>query len=383
MPPFTGPSRALIDLDAYTHNLEVVRRFAGRKSRLIAVVKADAYGHGAVPIARAALAAGAFMLGVATVDEGARLRAAGITAPVLLMINPTVDGLDAVVEHALTLAVSDMTAVFRLGELARERERVVRVHVKVDTGMGRQGFLPDELPAALDQISRITHVDIEGVSTHFPCADIADDPGTVSQIKLFRQLIKQAERAGVPFELAHAANSAAVVNYPDSLFDAVRPGLMTYGVWPAEKAPFGSPLRRVLRWETRVVQVRDLPRGTTIGYGRTFTAEGPIRTAVLPVGYADGYRTAFANNADVLIRGRRCPVLGRVSMDQVVVDVSAVPNAAYGDPAVLIGADGTEEITVEELARRAGTIPYDILTGIGPRVAREYRGGAAGEAGHG
>ena len=370
-----GPSRAIIDLDAYVHNLGVVRSFTGPNQRIIAVIKADAYGHGAVPVGRAALRAGVAMLGVATVQEALALRQAGIDAPVLVMVNPHADDLNLIIEHRLTLMISDIATAQRLGELAREAGRVTTVHCKVDTGMGRQGFADDEAPAALQAISRITHVDIEGVATHFPSSDVPEDPFTLNQIKTFRQVVRRIEKLGVPFEFAHAANSAAIINYPDSFFDAVRPGIISYGVWPVPDTAERSPLRRVLRWETHVVQVRDLPDGTSIGYNRSFTANGPIRTAVLPVGYADGYRRHLSNNADVLIRGRRCPVRGSVCMDQIVVDVSALPELHCGETATLIGSDGDETITAGELARRAGTIPYDILTGIGKRVVREYVGG--------
>lgn len=371
-----GPSRVVVDLGAYAHNLGVARRFAESRAQIIAVVKADAYGHGAVPVARAAARAGVSMLGVATVWEGVEIRDAGVDIPVLVMVSPPARDLPAVVAHDLTLAVSDVETAARIGELAREAGRLATVHCKVDTGMGRQGFSLEEAPGALQQIARITHVDLEGVGTHFPAADEPDDPGTMAQIKAFRQLLRQLERMGVPFGTAHAANSAALINYTDSLFDAVRPGLITYGVWPAGRAPGQNLLRRALRWETTVVQVRDLPAGATISYGRTFTASAPMRAAVLPVGYADGYRIALSNNADVLIRGRRCPVRGRVCMDQTVVDVTGLHDVRCGDTATLIGGDGDQIITVEELAKRAGTIPYDILTGIGKRVVRTHTGAA-------
>lgn len=372
-----GPSRAVVDLDAYTHNLEVARRFAESRADIIAVIKADAYGHGAVPVARAAARAGVSMLGVATVQEGMELREAGLDTPVLVMVTPPPGDLPLAVANDLTLALSDVATAERLGDLARDAGRVASIHCKVDTGMGRQGFSPGDAPDALQQIARITHVDIEGVSTHFPAAEAPDDPGTLAQIKTFRQVLKQLERRGVPFGFAHAANSAALINYTDSLFDAVRPGLITYGVWPMDQPPARGLLRRVLRWETMVVQLRDLPAGATVSYGRTYTAPAPVRTAVLPVGYADGYRHALSNNADVLIRGHRCPVLGRVCMDQTVVDVTHLHDVRCGDTATLIGSDGDQTVTVEELARRAGTIPYDILTGIGKRVIRAYTGGVA------
>jgi alanine racemase len=222
-------------------------------------------------------------------------------------------------------------------------------------------------------LTRISNIDIEGIMTHFAVADSTGDPFTATQIKLFKQVLKGLDREGVPYEMVHAANSAALINHAAACaFDAVRPGLMTYGVWPTDTAPEQSPLEPVLRWETSVVLLKDIAAGATVGYGRTYTAERPCRAAILPVGYADGYKYALGNNAEVLIRGKRCSVVGAVSMDQIVVDVTHVPGVAAGDKATLIGADGDETVTVKDLARQAKTIPYDILTGLGRRVARVY-----------
>lgn len=365
-------SKVVVDLDAYASNLALVRRLVGDNIHLIPLVKANAYGHGLEPIARTAARGGARMLGVATVEEAARLRDAGIDIPILVLIPPPREALRLFIEYNLSLMVSDPGVAEAMGALAAASKRIVPVHCKIDTGMGRQGIDYDDALDTLQYIKRITNIDIQGICTHFPSADVADDSFTQAQIKAFRQLIRQVEKAGIPYEMAHAANSPAIVNYRDSLFDAVRPGLICYGIWPCKTSATVHPLRRVLRWETTVVQVRQLKAHANIGYGRTYATYGPARTAVLPVGYADGYRYQLANKADVLIRGRRCPVRGAVSMDQIVVDVTAVPQVAIGDTATLIGVDGDLEITAEELAEKAGTISYDILTGIGPRVYREY-----------
>lgn len=369
------PSRAIIDLGAYASNLNLVRRLTGKSVDIIAVLKANAYGHGLVPIARVAEKVGARMLGVATVQEGMELRGNGVKAPILVMVQPQKEALPFFLEYDLTLTVADKTLAQAYGVLAHTANRIAPIHCKVDTGMGRQGINYEEAQEALQFISRITHLDLQGVYTHFPSADVPGDTFIHEQIKHFKQLIKEMEKVGFPYEIAHAANSAAIVGCKDSLFDAVRPGLITYGVWPGEEMDGARLLRPVLRWETYVAQVRKLSAGRTVGYGRTYKADRDIRTAVLPVGYADGYKHHLSNNADVLIRGRRCPVLGSVCMDQIVVDVSPLPDITPGETATLIGGDGEEKITAAELARRAGTIPYDILTGIGNRVHREYVGG--------
>lgn len=367
-----SPSRAILDLGAYAHNLDIVRYHIPRDCGLMAVVKTNAYGLGCVPIARRAVAAGADMLGVATVAEGVELRDAGIEAPILVLVQPSEDALAPVVEHDLRVMLSDLAAAERLGELARRANHVVPVHCKVDTGMGRQGVPVEEAVEMMRGLTRISHIDIEGIATHFPTADLPDDSFTRQQLRAFKQLLKKARKAGIPYEIAHAANSAGIVGYPESAFDMVRPGLMTYGVWPTKSPPAKSPLRPVLRWESQVILVKELAQGAPVGYGRTYTADRPTRTALVPVGYADGYRYQLANRADVLIRGKRCPVRGSVCMDQIVVDVTDLEGVKAGDTVTLIGSDGDETITVRKLADLAGTIPNDMLTGIGWRVAREY-----------
>lgn len=373
----TAASHVIVDLDAYAHNLGVVRRFTEGQAGIIAVIKADAYGHGLLPVGRKALSAGVRMLGVAAIDEGIALREAGIRAPILVMVQPLQEALAAVLEYDLTLMVSDVATAERLGELAQRARRVVSLHCKIDTGMGRQGFDVATASEDLQYLTRISHIDIQGIAMHFPVADLPEDTYTYNQIKSFKQLLKRLDRQGIPYEMAHAANSAAIVHYKDSIFDMVRPGLITYGVWPTDTPPANSLIKRVLRWETRIVQARRIASGASIGYGRTYTTPRGMRAAILPVGYADGYKHALSNRAEVLIHGRRCPVRGSVCMDQIVVDVSHVPEAKPGDLATLIGTDGQETISAEELAQRAQTIPYDILTGIGARVARVYLGETA------
>jgi len=368
------PSRAIIDLDAYSFNLELVNHLSDNAD-LIPIIKANAYGHGLIPIAQAAIRAGAKMLGVATVQEGIDLRENEITVPVLVLVSPPRNTLSLFLQYQLTMTVVDKITAQELGALAHASGQVAAVHCKIDTGMGRQGILHEEAMETLQFVSRITHLDLQGIFTHFPAADLPDDASTHRQIKLFKQLLKQVDKAGYPYEMAHAANSAAIVNYHDSVCDAVRPGLITYGVWPVANDGNANLVKPVLRWETAIAQVRALAAGATVGYGRAYAAKKNIKTAVLPVGYADGYKYALSNKADVLIGGKRCRVLGSVCMDQIVVDVSNLAIVAAGDTATLIGADGDERITAEELATLANTIPYDILAGIGPRVHREYIGG--------
>lgn len=361
-----------VDLGAYAHNLRYVRDQLPSDCKLIAVVKADAYGLGAERISARALKTGADMLGVATADEGIALREVFPEARILVLYQPPMDRVESIVRHALRVTLNDYEAAERLGELARKAQVIVPVHCEVDTGMGRQGFALENAVENIQQLTRISNIDIEGVMTHFPDAELADAPFAQNQIKVFRTLLRDMGRAGIPWELAHMANSAGIVNYPDSLFNMVRPGLMTYGVWPAETRPAEIPLQPVVRWESRIATIRPLPGGASIGYGRTFRTAKPSRTAVVLVGYADGYRHGLGNQAEVIIRGTRCPVVGRVSMDAIVVDVTQLREAAQGDKVTLIGTGGDESISVEDLAAWANTIPYEILTGIGNRVERRY-----------
>jgi len=365
-------SKAVIDLGAYAHNLRTIRRMLPKGCGIVPVVKANAYGHGMLRIAKKAVEEDVAMLAVFSVAEGIALREDGIQTPVVVLGQPCDEGLAAALEYNLRLTISERGVAERLGELARRANKVAPVHCKIDTGMGRQGWHVDEAAAEMLYLTRISHIDIEGVCTHFAVAGSSLDPFTSHQVRLFRQLLRQLNKEGIPYEMAHAANSGAIANHPNAMFDLVRPGLMTYGIWPGDAAPVPCPLQPVLRWEALVALVKELPSGSSIGYERTFTTAGMMRTAIVPVGYADGYKYSCANRTDVLIRGQRCPVRGNISMDQIAVDVTDVPNVAPGDTATLIGRDGDETITVQELAQGARTIPYDILVGIGQRVEREY-----------
>ena len=365
--------RVVVDLDAYRHNLRYVRSLIPDECSIMAVVKDNAYGHGLVSVSKAALAEQVQMLGVSTVEEGAALRAAGVDAPILVMVQPPADALHEAIEHDLRVMISDVATGERLGELAHRVNKVVLVHCKVDSGMGRQGFALTAAPAELLHLTRVSHLDIEGVATHFPVADTTSDPYITNQIRAFKTLLKQLNDQGIPYEMAHAANSGAIVNYPASHFSMVRPGLMTYGIWPTDAPPAKNPLRPVMRWEAKVILVKELDAGASIGYGRTYVTSSRVRVAILPVGYgAAGYKRALSNKADVLIRGKRCPVRGTVCMDQIVVDVSHVGDVAPGDTATLLGADGNERITANELAAHAQTIPYEILTSVAPNFDRDY-----------
>lgn len=365
-------SEALVDLGAYAGNLRYAARFAGLDVELVAVIKADGYGLGAVSLARRALECGAALLGVATVDEAAALRDAGIEAPILVLMQPEIENFPLVADLDLRVMLGEMDGARSLDAAARSKGKVLPVHAMVDTGMGRQGFGLETATRDLLDLSRFAGLRLEGIATHYPVADFTGDPFTAAQITRLKGLLAALKNLGVDNVRVHGANSAGVIDHPDPVYTLARPGIMCMGVWPTDQIPTPNPIRPVLRWVTHVAQVRTLPPGHSVSYGRTYITEGGMTAAMLPVGYADGYRLAFSNKAEVLIRGQRCPVRGRVCMDQTVVDVSHVPEVARGDEVVLAGSQGEDAITLEELAAHASTIPYEILTGIGRRVKRVY-----------
>lgn len=369
----TRPTRAEIDLDAIAANVRAACGLAGAGSAVMAVIKADAYGHGAVPVARAALAAGATWLGVAMPEEAAVLRAAGIGARILILgpIAPGQAGL--VARHDLDQCVSDPAQAEVLNGVAASPGRPLRLHLKVDTGMGRVGVSLREVRSAADRIARLPAVRLEGLMTHFAESD-AEDPGfTQEQLRRFATATDALRAAGVPIPLRHAANSAALLRHPDARLDMVRPGIMLYGCHPCDRRPNDPTLAPALRFQTVVSHLKDLPAGGSVSYGRTFVAPRDLRIATLPVGYADGLARLLSGQGQVLIGGQRVPIVGRVCMDMTMVDVTRVPGVRVGDEAVLIGRQGAEEITADEIAALTGTISYEVLCRVGARVPRVYR----------
>jgi alanine racemase len=362
------PTMAQIDLQALSHNYsEVIRRIDGRK--VLAVVKARAYGHGAVPVARRVVELGAHMLGVALVEEGAELRAAGITAPVLVMGPVVPDQAGAIVSLHLTPVVFTPRLATALSQEAVRAGGTVRVHVKVDTGMGRIGVAPEDALPFITAAAGLPGIEVEGLMTHFADADLRDKHFAAVQLDRFESLLRSLEETGVRIPLRHAANSAAVLEYARALLTMVRPGLMLYGYDPVERGS-GADLRPVLSLVTRVALLKRVPAGTPISYGRTYVTRRESLIATIPVGYADGYSRALSNRGEAIVRGRRVPVAGRVCMDMTMLDVTDVPGVAEGDEVVLIGSAGRERITAEDLAAWTGTIAYEVLCGISARVPR-------------
>jgi alanine racemase len=366
---------AEIDLGALARNLAYVRGAAGPGVGIMLVVKADAYGHGAVPVSWHLLDLGVSSLGVGDSSEALELRAAGVTAPLLILGAVVTGELEDVVRGDIHVTVHSGDRVRALRRQLAGSGPSVGVHIKVDTGMGRLGCHPERVLGIAREVRRSRRLRLEGIATHLAAVDAQGGPEAERQLKRFRRVLRALETEGLLPRWRHAHASAGVLSSLPHDLNLVRPGLAVYGIDPHGR--LDVPLEPALSWRTQVVFLKDHRRGSRIGYGGTWRAPRRSRIATLPVGYNDGYRFAFSNRAQVVVRGRRCPVVGRVSMDYVCVDVTHVPGASVGDKVTLLGRDGRERVSVEELAALADTIPYEILCGIGRRVRRRYLSSAA------
>lgn len=379
MPP-DRPTVAEINLDHLSHNLEQVRLRVGSSAEILAVVKANAYGHGAVPVARRLVSDGVAMLGVATVEEGTLLREAGIEAPILILGGIFGEDLTAAAAFHFRPVVYSREILRSLSKAALAAGTDIDVHVKVDTGMGRLGTALDDLPDLIAAIAQAPGLRVEGILTHFAEADLADAEFARLQMALFERAVRMLREEGMAPRYVHAANSAAILTLPESHQTLVRPGIALYGYLPSPALSFPTPLRPVMSFKTKIVYVKTVPAGTPISYGRTFVTKRTSRIGTLPAGYADGFDRRLSNRGEVLVAGRRAPVVGRVCMDLAMIDLTDIPEARTGNEAVLIGGqtgpDGTAGfIGADEMASWMGTIPYDVLCGIGPRVPRRIAGG--------
>jgi alanine racemase len=370
---FTASSSiAIVDFSALSHNLDQVRQHIPTHCDILAVVKADAYGHGATAVASALAKMGVRRFGVATVEEGIELRNAGMEEPILVMGALRPEHCAVVIAHRLTPIIHDRDIAKQFAKQVSPQPGPYAVHIKVDTGMGRLGLSSDEVLPLLHAPPFHGKLFAEGLMTHLADADNEDPTFTTMQIELFRTLIGRLKAASIDIPLIHAANSAAILLHPSTHFTMVRPGIMLYG-YHTITHPDGPPnLKPILSFITRVVQVRVLTPGQSISYNRLFTASRLSRIAVLRIGYADGYSRLLSNRGAALIRGHRAPIVGRVCMDMTMVDVTDIPNVVPGDEAVLIGQQGGLRITAGHLADWSQTIPYEVLCAIGPRVRRVY-----------
>ena len=364
---------AAIDLDAIAHNVRTLLDLVA-PAAMCAVVKADGYGHGAVRVARAALEAGAQWLGVAVVEEGVELRDAGIDAPILLLSEPTADALDWAVFHHLTPVVYTAEGIDAAEAAAERHRRVVAVHLKVDTGMHRVGARPEDALALAKAITAARNLWLEGLMTHLAVAEEPEhDKFTADQVARFEEVRDTLAAAGLAPDLLHTANSAGAIAHPSARYDMVRCGIAIYGLAPGPALAGRVPLRPAMAITARVSFVREVAAGEALSYGLRYRCAERSVIAVVPVGYADGIpRSLGAVGGEVLVDGRRCPIAGTVTMDQLLIDCGPAARVFVGDEVVLLGRQGDEEITAEEWGEKLGTINYEIVTRIGPRLHRAY-----------
>jgi len=363
---------AEIDLDAISHNVQAFKRHVGENVEIMAVVKANAYGHGAVQVARAALQAGATRLAVHRMIEGIELRQAGIHAPILIMGYTPSSGTAQIVEWKLTPSLITLDFAESLSAQAIINGTRIPVHIKVDSGMNRYGLLPSEVPDFAKSIVKLPGLLLEGLFTHFATADWTDQTYVLGQLADFKGVVAALQANQIQIPIVHVANSAATMRLPEAHFNAVRIGIAMYGLDPSDEWSPVFEIHPALSMKSKVSRVRNLPPGAGISYGRTAITEKPTRAALVPVGYGDGFHRILSNKGAVLIHGQRAPILGRVCMDQFVVDVSGIPDVKQDDEVVIIGCQGDSSIRAEEIGRLAGTINYEVTTSLLPRVKRVY-----------
>lgn len=371
---------AEIDLDAAAYNLAAIRERTGEKAKLCCVIKADAYGHGAVRLAKEYEALGADWLAISNIEEAIQLRRAGITLPMLVLGFTPPEAACLLAENNISQCAYSLRYCRLLSENAEKNGVSVKIHIKVDTGMSRLGFYFQDLnrdTAVVDEICTACSLPgliPEGIFTHFAVADSGKDGMmfTMRQFGCFKELIETLSHRGIEFPIRHCANSGATLDYSLSHMQMVRAGIILYGILPSGEIMHPAVLKPVMSLRAVISHIKEIEPGSDVSYGRTYKAERKLRVATVPIGYADGYPRALSGKADMLVHGVRCPILGRICMDQCIIDITDVPNVKMGDVVTIIGRDGDEEIRVEELASMLDTIPYEVICGISKRVTRVY-----------
>jgi len=376
-------TRAEINLKAFKHNLQNLKVILGPSTGIMAVIKADAYGHGAIPCAKAALECGIQYLGGGVIEEGIELRKNGITDPILILGSIFLDESADLVHHDLTTILCNQSLAEELSKEAKKQNKIAKVHVKVNTGMNRLGVQPGNLLELVEKIKTLSNLKLEGLSTHFSSADDEDISITKGQIELFQTALIRLQKMGINPPMIHLANSSALFRFPETRANIVRPGLILYGALPS---PFIQPIvnevckkdnlhnfQPVMQWKSKIIQLKTIPKGQPLSYSRKYFTEKESLIATIPLGYADGLNRNLSNNMEVLIKGRRVPQVGNICMDMTLIDVSGVPGLQLGEEVVIFGKQGEEQISVEELAERSNTIPYELLCNVSKRVPRIYQ----------
>ena len=370
------PTHAVVNLGHYRYNLRAIQKRIGKKRGIIAVVKAQAYGHGMLECARAALEEGIRWLGVATVDEALTLRQQPeFTSTRILVMGPTFPAdAEDLVQNRIDVAVGTVAVARALDKASQTLKPPAHAHLKIDTGMGRFGFWHEELPAILKTLRGLHAISWQALMTHFSESDIRSKTYTRWQIANFERVVKRCADAGFKPAILHAANSGAILQHPAAYYDLVRPGIMSYGMLPDIQTQRTIPIKPVITLLTRIINVREYPAGRYLSYGRTYQTKRSSRIGILPLGYGDGYPRHLSNCGYVMTHGKRAPVRGRVCMDQVLIDITQIPEAHVGSEVVVYGRKGANYVPIEDVARLAGTITYEITCDITPRVPRVYVG---------
>lgn len=363
-----------IDLSALRHNFEKVKEWAGPLARILCVIKSDAYGHGMPRVARTLESMGADYFGVFEAEEGIALREAGIHTPTLVFKGIATDEIPAVVDYNLIPGLFDLSISERLSDYAAKRGKVVPVHLKVDTGMGRIGIPWEKAPGFIKKILNLKGISVAGIFSHFAVADEPGDPFTDVQLERFQNVVAGAHDLGIKDTVTHIANSGAILNQKGLKNHLVRPGISLYGSPPVPVCPHSDELKPVMSFRTRVIQVKTVSAGTSISYGRTYVTESQRVIATIPVGYDDGYSRLLSNRGTALIRGKRARVAGTVCMNLTMLDVTGIEGVTDGDEVVLLGKQGNDRVTAEEIAEQLGTISYEIYCSIGKSNKRCYVG---------
>ena len=366
---FERPAWAEIDLGAIAHNVGQIRKVTTGSTQICAVLKADAYGHGAIKVAEAVLQAGADKLAVATVSEALELRQAGFKVPILLLGYTPASQAAMVVDYDITQTIYSMDSAQALSGAAAAAGKIVNVHIKIDTGMGRIGIRPEDAGTFAEAVSALPGIKVEGVFSHFATADSDDKAFAYEQYQRFMEGLQYIKAKGIEIPIRHIANSAAILDLPHTHLDMVRPGIILYGLWPSNEMNQSIELRPAMKFKAQVGFIKNMAAHTSVSYGRSYFTHRPTRIATLPVGYADGWSRLLTSKAQVMVRGQRAPLVGRVCMDQCMIDVSHIPDVAEGDETLLFGG---ADLPVEEIAALMGTINYEIVCMVGKRVPRLY-----------
>lgn len=369
------PTFAEINLDNFIFNLNQLKNKLGANTKLMAVIKANAYGHGALKISRVALNNGADSLGVALLEEAMELKEEGINAPILVFGYISSFDLEKAIERKIRQTVFSYQQALSISRAALNQNKEALIHIKIDTGMRRIGFWPERKSLEeIEEIYRLPGIKVEGFYTHFACAEKEDKSYTQEQMHRFLTFIKALKEQGFEPGLLHTANSAALIDLPSTHLDLVRPGIALYGLYPSFVQCEKIELKTVLSLKSEIIQLKVVPAGSGISYNHTFRTSHQSIIATLPIGYADGLNRRLSNKGEVLVKGKKVPIVGAICMDQCLIDVSSINDVEVGDEAVLLGAQGREIITADEIADRLGTISYEVLTSISNRVPRLYKG---------